>query len=324
MKQNSYADIFTNPLFIAGSRITNPLFGEQLAAAALEQRQQQQANLQNQEFEYKQQEALRNQRLAEMMPQILKELDPNDIKGSWNKLIQAGVDPQAAAAVIKNLAEIGFQERELGYRGEELGLKRQNLGLEQQNLSLKARELEQKLSGELSPEDRFKTEQDLRKELSGLAQTKDFQIVKTAYEKVKEIEKNPSPANDIGLIYSVMKIYDPNSVVRETEYATAQNAAGVPERIRTQWNKAISGESLSPKMRKDFLQSAKTVYKGQVKAYKPTASKFENLAKQYSVNPENIIIERPEEITETAAPVANITPQQARAELARRRQAKGL
>jgi len=34
-----------------------------------------------------------------------------------------------------------------------------------------------------------------------------------------------------------MKILDPGSVVREGEFATAQNSAGIPERIRAKYNR---------------------------------------------------------------------------------------
>jgi len=37
---------------------------------------------------------------------------------------------------------------------------------------------------------------------------------------------------------------DPGSVVRESEFATAQNAAGVPDQVRNMYNKVLSGTRL--------------------------------------------------------------------------------
>ena len=51
-----------------------------------------------------------------------------------------------------------------------------------------------------------------------------------------------------------MKMLDPTSVVREGEFATAQNATGVPERIRNSFNKAMSGERLGQKQRTKFIR----------------------------------------------------------------------
>lgn len=52
---------------------------------------------------------------------------------------------------------------------------------------------------------------------------------------------------------------DPGSVVRESEFATAQNAASVPERVRSSFNRVLSGEKLSPKQRKDFVGRANSL-----------------------------------------------------------------
>ena len=38
----------------------------------------------------------------------------------------------------------------------------------------------------------------------------------------------PDAAGDMALIFSYMKMLDPNSTVREGEYATAQDAGSIP------------------------------------------------------------------------------------------------
>lgn len=53
---------------------------------------------------------------------------------------------------------------------------------------------------------------------------------------------------------------DPTSVVRETEFANAENAAGIPERIRAQYNKALRGERLTESTRADFVDRAGKIY----------------------------------------------------------------
>jgi hypothetical protein len=54
------------------------------------------------------------------------------------------------------------------------------------------------------------------------------------------------PASQIALVFSFMKTLDPTSVVRESEYATAENARGVPESVRNMWNKVKDGSRLTP------------------------------------------------------------------------------
>lgn len=92
------------------------------------------------------------------------------------------------------------------------------------------------------------------------ADSKDFATITRAYRKVSASAANPSPAGDLSLIFAYMKILDPGSVVREGEFATAQNAAGIPDQIRNLYNKAINGTRLAPAQRTDFVNRAKALY----------------------------------------------------------------
>jgi len=82
--------------------------------------------------------------------------------------------------------------------------------------------------------------------------------VVAAYEEAVKGENSgqPSPAADISLVFAFMKMLDPNSVVRETEYATAENARGVPESIRARYNKLLNGAFLTAAQRADFVSQA--------------------------------------------------------------------
>lgn len=64
------------------------------------------------------------------------------------------------------------------------------------------------------------------------------------------------PAGDISFIFQYMKMLDPGSVVREGEFATAQNAASVPDQIRNLYNRAMKGTRLNAEQRQQFLNAA--------------------------------------------------------------------
>lgn len=64
-------------------------------------------------------------------------------------------------------------------------------------------------------------------------------------EQTATLAKAGNPASQISLVFSYMKALDPTSTVREGEFATVQNAAGVPEQIRNQYNKVMSGNFLT-------------------------------------------------------------------------------
>jgi hypothetical protein len=86
--------------------------------------------------------------------------------------------------------------------------------------------------------------------------TKGEQTILNGHKQLQAIAADPSAAGDISLIFSYMRMLDPLSVVREGEFATAQNAASVPDRVRNAYNKALKGERLNPDQRKDFINTA--------------------------------------------------------------------
>ena len=101
----------------------------------------------------------------------------------------------------------------------------------------------------------------VRKEFLG--QAKPYIEISQAYRKIEEATKVPSAAGDVSLVFAFMKILDPGSVVREGEFATAANAAGIPDRVRAQYNAAMRGERLAPAQRADFLNQAKNLARSQ-------------------------------------------------------------
>lgn len=140
-----------------------------------------------------------------------------------------------------------------------------------------------------NPKEAADAEESLRKEFT--SQTKNFVTIRDAYNNVEKLAKNPSPAADIGLVYSIMKVFDPTSVVRETEYATAQNAAGVPDQVRNMWNRMLSGERLNPAQRSDFVNQAKTIYGNQEQSYNRVRSQYRGITERLGLNPQNTLID---------------------------------
>jgi len=88
-----------------------------------------------------------------------------------------------------------------------------------------------------------------------------------------------------------MKILDPGSVVRESEFATAANSAGVPDRIRNQYNRILRGERLAPNQRKDFVDRANQLFEGQRDSQVQLENSFRALAISQGMKPEEVIID---------------------------------
>jgi hypothetical protein len=122
---------------------------------------------------------------------------------------------------------------------------------------------------------------------SFIGETKPHQEIANAYAKVTSAPS--SAAGDISKIFGYMKILDPGSTVREGEFATAQNATGVPGRITNLYNKVISGERLSPAQRAEFDQAAGALVQSQKQQYKGIEEHYTNIAKDAGVNPSHIV-----------------------------------
>lgn len=141
----------------------------------------------------------------------------------------------------------------------------------------------------IDPEKKFDQEEKLRKDFNNI--TKDFREVRDSFSRVQASGESPSAAGDLALIFNYMKILDPGSTVREGEFATAQNSAGVPEIIRSQFNRILRGERLTDSQRSDFLNRANILFKRRQDQYKKTSNEYRNLAKRYDLSQENIVLD---------------------------------
>jgi hypothetical protein len=111
--------------------------------------------------------------------------------------------------------------------------------------------------------------------------------IASAYRKIESAPE--TPAGDMSRIFSYMKILDPSSTVREGEYASAENARGIPESVKAKYNKALSGVGLTDQQRKEFIQSAGDITNSQKTQFEGQKQYFSDVAKHLKIAPENII-----------------------------------
>lgn len=127
----------------------------------------------------------------------------------------------------------------------------------------------------------------LRTEYINQSKTNGFIEVKNQYDKIKTAPD--TAAGDLSLIFAYMKILDPNSTVREGEFANAQNTAGVPGQIVNAYNKALSGKRLNSEQRDQFKSAASLTYNSHVKTQKQLYDFYKKQAEEYGVDPEDAI-----------------------------------
>lgn len=103
----------------------------------------------------------------------------------------------------------------------------------------------------------FKDRQSLNKDVTGLIKNT-VGITNTAkdLEKLGKVRSGPA---SIALVFKFMKALDPTSVVREGEFATAENSAGVDEKVRNVFNKLLNGERLGDVQIEQFIETARAL-----------------------------------------------------------------
>jgi hypothetical protein len=128
----------------------------------------------------------------------------------------------------------------------------------------------------------------LRKEFQALQTIKEANLAELMIGKIRNT--SPNAAGDLSLVFAYMKMLDPGSVVREGEQALARNAAGVPEVIRTMYNRVASGETLSPEQRQRFKEEADKLLVTYRQRFNVKANEYRRLATQQGIDPKDVVL----------------------------------
>lgn len=135
----------------------------------------------------------------------------------------------------------------------------------------------------------FKDSMDLRKEF--LAQSKEYQKVRDSYTRVVGSTKEPSPAGDLSLIFNYMKMLDPGSVVRESEFATAASTGSYGQRIQASVQRVLSGERLAPEMRRDFVEKASVLMEGMQNQHFKREQNYTGIAIKNNLSVNEVVVD---------------------------------
>lgn len=131
--------------------------------------------------------------------------------------------------------------------------------------------------------DMARGEMGMRKELQD--RIKQDRSVLSMYTNVQNAAKSGTAAADLSMIFAYMKMLDPGSVVREQEFANAQNAAGIPDRILNVRNQILSGNRLNPKQRAEFTNEARQLANEAQHRITSGSREYQGIAEQYGYDP---------------------------------------
>lgn len=157
--------------------------------------------------------------------------------------------------------------------------------------------------GYVDPKDMFAREKDLAAQYGGQDPVKTYQAVRNGYERVRASATENTGAGDISMIFAYMKMLDPTSVVREGEFATAETAGGAGEQIANLYNRVLSGERLTPELRKEFLAAADKLYQESSQNLSSLNEQYTTRAGAWGVDPARFVVS-----PETYQPVGGAGP----------------
>jgi hypothetical protein len=152
-----------------------------------------------------------------------------------------------------------------------------------------------------SAEDNLRQEREKSEEYKKTVARRDAVAVMEAAQAEK------SGAGDIALIFSYMKSLDPGSTVMQGEYANAQNAAGIDERVRAVYNKALSGQKVSDTTKAEFVKSARSILAASEKTLARKDTSLRKIAKQRGLNEDMIFVNAPAAEVDTSQ-LSSFTP----------------
>ena len=101
--------------------------------------------------------------------------------------------------------------------------------------------------------------------------------------------KNPNNYKSMGAIYALMKGFDPDSVVRESEYNLGANVADLSTRIKNYINNLASGTKLSPTQIKDMQDAIIGMRDAQKQAVQQENHSHQLRAKKLGYDPDYLI-----------------------------------
>ncbi len=123
--------------------------------------------------------------------------------------------------------------------------------------------------------------------------SKSFQTVVPMYGNIRTNaalgEEKSTAASDMSMIFAYMKLLDPNSTVREGEYANAAKAGTFGDEVKNAMQRFDTGQKLTAEQRVNFANAARDVFRNANQVQGQHVSRYKDLAKRSNVNPEDVI-----------------------------------
>jgi hypothetical protein len=204
-------------------------------------------------------------------------------------------DQVAQDAIKKRAADLGLTTAQTN----QAFASTKKLGVETKKAALELAAIE---AGVGDPKEKFTQEEKIRKEWQG--RSKVYGELQNTFNTLQASAGSANGPGDIALITGFMKMLDPGSVVRETEFATARDTAGLFTQLENRLQKAKDGQLLSPAQRKEYVALSQKYLDSAQKKAGEERKDLGIVVKNYKLNPQNVFGLEAEPVAQTPLPAS--------------------
>ena len=115
-----------------------------------------------------------------------------------------------------------------------------------------------------------------------------FEESQRAFQSMAGLAKQGTGAADIALGFAFFKTFDPNSTVREGEFAQAASAMGLGDRAISILARLDAGEQFTPELRRELVQAASVAYNNQAQDITGLVKREREFADRHGINRQDI------------------------------------
>jgi len=251
-------------------------------------------------LESKRQQFAQEGRTTENIDQALQS-DDNTLNQQLNIQARSGlgiqelakqqvIAPQQQAQAIAKEERAFGRQKEIQQRGfgQQLTVQQRAAEIDRQKeeRKLEVKNLEKDVKASST---KFEQALKIRRQLQQQPQIQDFNKVESSFSRLLASSEDPSPAGDVAVVFNFMKMLDPGSVVRESEFALAAKTGSLDDAIKNKFAKFATGEILKF-TRDDFVNRGKIIFKKQEKLAEKIEADFIKLGKRFGLQKDDIIV----------------------------------
>jgi hypothetical protein len=241
-----------------------------------------------------------------MMQQI--DMEPSAARNAAALSVAAAAGPEQFASIYEKISQVGRenelqpgalakQDVELMQLGTNMGVdpkttqkiidSYRNAGVSQDTArNLFVIEAQNPTGRIFDPEKRYAASKDLRTEYNN--RVGDVTAGRVNFQKMEESAKIQEGLGDVALITSFMKMLDPGSTVRESEFAVARDTGGLLTSLENLLTKAKGGQFLTNPQRTTFVNLAKQYLAAAEKDGATTRKSMEGIVARLGLNPADV------------------------------------